>query len=939
MNPDYFKGLRECCQSDAAFEQMQKILLAIEVERQKSELAYICQSLFGDRPPEAVVSAEPDEYQETVKNLITQRTTDLLTSNERLRQEISDRRWAEQALQESERLFRSLIENATDVIAILDQQGVFRYCSPSTKRILGYSYEEVVGHSALEFVHPSDAPQVMQVLQTAVQNPHLSQPPLEYRVQHKNGSWCFFEAVTTSLLNEPSIHGVVINCHDITERKQAEAELLEMSTALGNAVEGIARVNRQGYYITLNPAYAVSLGYQLEEMIGTRWLEAVHPDDRPIVIAAHKQLQAEGKAQVEVRALRKDGSVFHEEMVMVAAYDWQNQIVGHHCFTRDITERKQAEEALRQQAEWERLMLGIAQRIRNSLDLQEILNTTVSEIRQFLKADRVVIFRLYPNGRGLTTAESVEEGWNSMLGVQLTEDWFKQSQTRYRLGKNLIVDDLQAQCTSSAKSFLANFHIRALMVVPILHEQQLWGTLAVHQCQSVRHWEPSEINLLEQLSTQLAIAIQQSELYRQVQQLNTHLEQQVQERTAELEKALQFEALLKRITDAVRDSLDENRILQTAVQELALGLEISGCDSALYNLEEQTSTICYEYICSDLKPARGSTIKWEPAKELFNQLLQEQCFQFCQLIPDKARPDARNFTLMACPLVDDQGVVGDLWLFKSNTQSFSNAEIRLVQQVANQCAIAIRQARLFQAAQAQVAALEELNQLKDDFLSTVSHELRTPMSNMKMAIHMLQNATSPERQQRYLEILQSECVREIELINDLLDLQRLEASSYPVSLQPLELGGWLTQVVEPFYSRASDRQQHLSVDVPTSLPYLVTDKAALERILAELLNNACKYTPPGGEVSLQVSLQLTGGLSRIVFQVQNEAEIDPLELPRIFEKFYRIPNADPWKQGGTGLGLALVQRLVSQLKGELQAESSNGWTTFTVALESGDYSE
>jgi signal transduction histidine kinase len=455
----------------------------------------------------------------------------------------------------------------------------------------------------------------------------------------------------------------------------------------------------------------------------------------------------------------------------------------------------------------------------------------------------------------------------------------------------------------------------------------------------VRHWEPSEISLLEQLSTQLAIAIQQSELYRQVQQLNAHLEQQVQERTVELEKALQFEALLKRITDAVRDSLDENRILQTAVQELALGLEITACDAALYNLEQRTSTICYEYICSDLKPARGSTIGWELYKEIFNQLLQEQCFQFCQLIPDEARPDSRQFTLMACPMVDDQGAVGDLWLFKSHTQSFSNAEIRLVQQVANQCAIAIRQARLFQTAQAQVAALEELNQLKDDFLSTVSHELRTPMSNMKMAIHMLQNVTSPERQQRYLEILQSECVREIELINDLLDLQRLEVSSYPVSLQPLELGGWLAQVVEPFYSRASDRQQHLSVNVPASFPHLVTDKAALERILAELLNNACKYTPPGGRVYLQASVKATSGLPMVVFQVQNEAEIDPLELPRIFEKFYRIPNADPWKQGGTGLGLALVQRLVSQLNGELQVESLNGWTTFTVALESSDCSE
>ncbi|HEY9617362.1 MAG TPA: PAS domain S-box protein [Microcoleaceae cyanobacterium] len=974
------------------------------------------------------------------------------------RSEVDDRRWEASALQDSEPQFRSLIENATDIIVILDQQGVFRYCSPSAYRVLGYTLDDVIGRSALEFVHPADAAVILQVLQAAVQNPGIGQPAIEYRVQHNNGSWCIFEAVATSLLHDPAIRGVVVNCHDITERKQveealraanrqianilesitdafisldtewrftylnqravqvlqrsqaellgeifwlvcpdfvgstldyechralehqvpstfeeffptlnawfevrifpssdglsiffpditdrkhAQAELLEMSTALGNAVEGIARIDPQGRYVALNRAYAAALGYSAEAMIGKSWETTVVPEDLPILLMAHQQLLIEGKAEVEVRGLRRDGSTFHQEIVMVAAYDWYDQLIGHHCFTKDITDRKQAEAALRQQAEREQLMSTIAHRIRQSLNLEDILNTTVCEVRQLLQADRVVIFQIEANQHGVITAESVEVGGRSALGWRVQDDWFKQLQTNYYCqGKNLVCSDVsqlepRLPCTQNSKQW----SIKALLGVPILHGDRLWGVLVTHQCSSPRQWKSWEVNLLEQLATQVAIAIQQSELYRQVQSFAADLEQQVQERTAQLQQSLQFEALLKRITDAVRDSLDEDQILQTAVQELALGLEVNGCDAALYDLEQRISTIRYEYIQGGMSPAKNTVFQMAELPELYGQLLQAQYFQFCRNAASTIRPFKQHHAALVCPMVDDQGVIGDLWLFKPAADCFSNLEIRLVQQVANQCAIAVRQARLYQAAQAQVAALEELNQLKDDFLSTVSHELRTPMSNMKMAIHMLKQAVTPERQSQYLEILQSECIREIELINDLLDLQRLEAASYGINPEPIELHACLNALISPFQSRMQERHQIFQMHWPTESITILSDRASLERVLAELLNNACKYTPPQGTIVLTMNYgEPTVGIYQqaiartIQITVQNQAEIPTLDLPRVFDKFYRVPNGDRWKQGGTGLGLALVQRLVLQLGGTIQASSANGWTKFTVEL-------
>lgn len=254
-----------------------------------------------------------------------------------------------------------------------------------------------------------------------------------------------------------------------------------------------------------------------------------------------------------------------------------------------------------------------------------------------------------------------------------------------------------------------------------------------------------------------------------------------------------------------------------------------------------------------------------------------------------------------------------------------------------------------------IAELEKLNQLKDDFLSTVSHELRTPMSNMKMAIQMLKISPSAIRNQRYLEILQAECAREIELINNILDLQRLEATSYPIFYtEAVFLQEWLPAIVEPFRGRIQERQQTLQINLSPNFPPIVSDRASLERMLIELLNNACKYTPAGGKIVIGIhqdgdgeessalvqvqscllptGQQLFTSTSSTIFTVSNSAEIPAAELPRIFEKFYRIPKADPWKQGGTGLGLALVQKLVEHLQGTIQVESSDGWTTFTVRL-------
>ncbi|MBU7581372.1 MAG: PAS domain S-box protein [Nostoc sp. TH1S01] len=247
--------------------------------------------------------------------------------------------------------------------------------------------------------------------------------------------------------------------------------------------------------------------------------------------------------------------------------------------------------------------------------------------------------------------------------------------------------------------------------------------------------------------------------------------------------------------------------------------------------------------------------------------------------------------------------------------------------------------------QAQLAEIESLSRLKEEFLSTVSHELRTPLTNMKMAIQMLGIALHQEQNflldiakppaerskaARYFAILDNECEREINLINNFLDLQRLDSSAKPWVLETIQVQQWLWRVVELFQARnraICKQKVHLSIE--PHLPPLVCDPFSLERIFIELLTNACKFSPPDAEITISAQLKL----KNIQFQVINSgAEIPSSELPHIFEKFYRIPSNDPWKQGGTGLGLALVQKLIKQLEGTIEVESRSNSTYFAIQL-------
>jgi signal transduction histidine kinase len=247
-----------------------------------------------------------------------------------------------------------------------------------------------------------------------------------------------------------------------------------------------------------------------------------------------------------------------------------------------------------------------------------------------------------------------------------------------------------------------------------------------------------------------------------------------------------------------------------------------------------------------------------------------------------------------------------------------------------------------------ITKLESSCRQKDDFINNISHDLRAPLMNIRMAMRMLKNSLrkDPEianllighRAEKYLTILEQECDREVELINNILELQRLELSIFPdpgsakarVSLEAVEIATWLPMTIEPFIHRASMDRQRITTTISEWLPAIATDRDSLTKIFTELLNNACKYTIVEGQIFVVIDGNPASNWLTII--IRNQAEISPQHLPHIFKQFYRVPGGDRAKQSGSGLGLSIVQKLVQHLNGEIEVASTGGWTEFEIKL-------
>jgi diguanylate cyclase (GGDEF)-like protein/PAS domain S-box-containing protein len=302
----------------------------------------------------------------------------------------------------------------------------------------------------------------------------------------------------------------------------------------------ISYVDEQGQFLRANQAYCDLVGYSEAELRGLSFQEITHPDDLAADLHLSQQITARDidAFVLDKRYIRSDGQIQWVTLSISQVFDPQGNPLFRIAIAQDISDRIRIEQQLRLQVQQQQISAQITQHIhRSSLDLSELLNTTVTEVRQLLTADRVVIYRFEPDYSGLVIVESVDATWPAMLGQKITDPCLQQPDCvlPYRHGRiQAISDVLTSGLADCYVESLRRYQVRANLVIPIIladglqkSDPILWGLLVVQQCSHPRQWRSQEIALLQNLAQQLAIALQQAQLYRQVHMVNQELLRQV----------------------------------------------------------------------------------------------------------------------------------------------------------------------------------------------------------------------------------------------------------------------------------------------------------------------------------------------------------------------------------------------------------------------------
>jgi PAS domain S-box-containing protein len=721
---------------------------------------------------------------------------------------------------------------------------------------------------------------------------------------------------------------------EVDEKSSSEQFLLSMYDSVQASIFVVDVLEDGDFrYVALNPTHERWIGISSDDLRGKKPEDILSPIDAARVRQRYADCVLFGTTISYEQCLQFQGIPTWWSTTLTPLKDANSRIYRLIGTSSNITSLK--EQAVGLQVEREQLLSAIAGRIHQSVELETILHQTTIELRQFLNCDRVLIYRFEADQSKVVIAESSVAASAPVLAKNITDPCFSSKHPEhYERGCIQVLEDIHAARLHPCHiDFLASLQIKANLVVPIFQEQDMWGLLIAQHCQQARQWQQTETDLLKQLATQIGIALQQAELHQQLKNLRAKIELEKQKHINQLQQVRNFEALVRRITEQIRDSLEVPQVLQTLTQELAQLLHLDRCQIELYSTCQTLVTITYEYSIN-LPHCQRFPGQIADRLELYQPLLQKQPLQFLEIVPGW-QPNLLVMSQMACPIFDPQGILGNIWLTRPSQEGFDEFETGLVQQVANECAIAIRQAQLYKQTQAQVKELEKRDRLKNQFLRTLSQELRTPITSISLAVQTLESVLTPaeiseiEIVPQLLQILHNECGRETKLINDLLTLTYLEAEPDPPTLIAIDFQSWLHPIIESFRDLTNCQRQQLNLTVDHALPPLETDITDLERIVTELLNHACKYTPAGE--SITVSAHLRG--DAVELNITNSGiELTSNELSRIFEPFYHLSKHDPWKHSGTGLELALVQKMVRHLGGSINVESAAGQTTFAVTF-------
>ncbi|TBR61886.1 adenylate cyclase [Westiellopsis prolifica IICB1] len=514
------------------------------------------------------------------------------------------------------------------------------------------------------------------------------------------------------------------------------------------------------------------------------------------------------------------------------------------------------------------------------------------------------------------------------------------SQTIWETRKVQIIHDVASderiqgdilELRSRAAAF-TEANICSSLVVPLICQQELMAVLALHQCHTPRIWSDDEVQLVMMVADQAALALSQAYAYEQVHAL------------------AQREALINTITSAIRSSLDPQDIFAAITQKLGQALQVDGCMLSLWTQDDEFACCVGLYDRSEdlgthdsqkIENVNTHNLPESQAPIKDNPILQQILrTQESVIISDTSQcsPETKGFdlplrspaqSLMVVPLLADGKIIGSITLTQSvKYRKWLTSEIELAKAVAAQAAIAVQQSHLYQKTREQAERLLELDKQKTEFFQNISHEFRTPITLIQGP---LETAVSSQEGLSYEQsaIALRNSRRLLRLVNQLLDLQRLDAGRMQPTFRPCDLVEFVSQIIESFRPYCEKKGLRLVTKI-AECPKVYLDIEKFDKVVYNLLSNAMKFTPEGGMIT--VAMQSQNGHCILIVE-DTGIGILPEQIPFLFERFRQAEGSENRSYEGTGLGLALVKELVELHGGKVTVKSVYGQgTTFSVWL-------